>query len=199
MPRPKKIQPAPVEESTSAETTMPAPIREQIKTMSGFSNLEELRSELPETTAAPAEEVRTRRRRRTKAEMEAARGGSENMEDKRYADACANMAAFGGARGIKNVFKTAAVVTGKPEIELNKDEAKVWDDFFYVVSKKSNLDVGKTWYLVTFGILTLMEHVLVRVWQFNQETFTASLFDFFGFGKKEDQTVASEEPATESK
>jgi hypothetical protein len=188
MGRPKKVQPAPGGAVTAPES--PTPVREQIKNMSGFANLDELRESVPESTAVPTapSTEKVPRKRRTRAEMDAARGGSSvNMEDQRYADACANMAAFGGARGIKNAFKTAAVVTQKPSVELTKDEAKVWDDFFYVVSKKSNIDVGKTWYLITFGLLTLFEHVMVRVWQFNQETLTAQVFEFFGFGKKEEE------------
>src|SRR5579862_2820032 len=98
MGRPKKVQPAPGGSVQDASSDVPQ-VREQIKNLSGFASTEELRDAIPDSTAGPDPEVRTRRPRRSKAEMEASRGMSDTMlEDKRYAEACANMAAFGGAR-----------------------------------------------------------------------------------------------------
>lgn len=134
-------------------------IRDAILNMSGFENEASLAAAIPDSTATSAAE-KPKRTRRTKAEMEAAKGGATpnpDMEDKRYRDAVTNMSAFGGAKTVRAAFQT----TGKP---LDAGEDKEVDDYFYVISKRYGLDASKSGlFLSLYAILLILRLIVTRL------------------------------------
>lgn len=173
--RNKSTPPAP----GAAVSAPPAvnPVRQQVKDLSGFGNREDLKNVLPESTAiAPGSEQPEKvRKPRQKKDV-------EDVTDERYNRAVAGMTSLGGSRAIKTVFKSAAHVTKKEELKLDKEEEQLWDDFFYVVGKKSQFDPTRPWYLVLYAIVLLGEQVVTRLWALNSDSFANSLGKFFGLG-----------------
>ena len=157
------------------------PVRQQVKDLSGFGNREDLKNALPESTAtAPSLEVEKVRKPRQKKEV-------EDVTDERYNRAVAGMTSLGGSRAIKTVFKSAAHVTKKDELKLDKEEEQLWDDFFYVVGKKSQFDPTRPWYLVLYAVVLLGEQVVTRLWALNENSFANSLGKLFGMGEDEEK------------
>lgn len=145
------------------EFTLPSasePVRPEVKRMSGFGSKEEMAASLRENTNEQTEELKPRRTRRTKAEMQAARGETPidpNMADPRYRQAIGKMNAFGGPKLISGAFSAVGVATGDKTIPLNPEEKTDVDDYFYVLSKRYNvLDPTRHWItmaLYFFGML----------------------------------------------
>lgn len=164
------------------------PVRQQIKDFSGFSNLDQLKDSLPETMAAV--EIKSRKPRAPKV---------EEISDPYYEKCIANMTGGGGQRIVKSGFKAAALITEKPEVDLNADEEEQWKQYFYVVGKKAKLDPENPWVLASFGVGLLLENVLVRLWKLNSESFTSSFMKLFGMSKDEDEpeVKGKEEPSGE--
>ena len=95
--------------------------------------------------------------------MEAEAAIDPLMADPRYKSAVADMTAFGGARFIKTGFRVAGGIMEDKEIPLKMDEERRFDDFFYVVSKKSGFDPTRAWYMVLYLFVLLAECVGARV------------------------------------
>lgn len=186
-----RIQP-PVTGAAVTEPPSVTPVRQQVRELSGFSNREELRDALPDSTASQHGDEPKTRKRRTKLEMGQA---SEDMQDPRYAKAVAKMTALGGARGIKTGFKVAATVLNDKEVMLDSEECELWDDYFYVIGKKSKFDPSNPWYLAGYGVLALVEQVLTRVWKANAGSFANSIAELFGLGPKKEETEEQSEAA----
>lgn len=177
--------------SDSQTNSVPV-VREQVKKLAGFESREALREVVPDSTAHV--ETSTDEPRKRKPRTPAAPPTDPLMLDPKYAKAVAGMTAFGGARVIKGGFQAAALVTEKPDVALNSQEQEQWDDFFYVVGKKSNFDPTRPWYLILFSLVLLGEHVLTRLWKYNSESLSSQLAELFGFGdKKEPQTETDHE------
>lgn len=161
------------EKTGSAEVV----IRDAIKTMSGFKDEDALAKAIPESTAEGNPEKK--RKRRTKAEMEAAKGSSLSPEienDARYKKAVTNMSAFGGAKTVRSAF----AVTGAP---LQADENEEVEDYFYVISKRYSLDASRSGiFLSVYAILLMLRLICTRL----LGTTSASLWSQFeGMFKKE--------------
>lgn len=171
--------------------TQPTPVRQQVRDLSGFGNQDALEAALPDSTATPgptAEPVKVRKPRTPKVEM---------PDDPRYAKAVADMTSFGGGRAVKAAFKTAAAVMDNEEVALNPKEEEAWDDYFYVVGKKSNFDPTRPWYLIVYALVLLLEQVMMRVWKLNEKSFTNQLAKFFGFGGSMEEAEPEKEDETE--
>ena len=174
----------------SKNKSTPNPVRQQVRDLSGFGSREELAASLPESTATPGtaaapEKVRKPRTPKTDA-----------TDDPRYNKAVANMTSFGGGRAVKTAFKTAATVMDKKEIALDATEEEMWDDYFYVVGKKSNFDPTRPWYLVFYAFILLLEQVTVRIWKMNEKSFVNHIAKMFGIGGEE-ETGPTEKPEEE--
>lgn len=123
------------------------PVREQIKGMIAPGNDDDFAKSLPESTQASASDVEApRRKRRSKEEMAAARGGSQPtqpevdplMSDPRYAKIMSRMSGVGGKKIIGFGFKAS----GKP---LSSDEETEIDDQFYIMAKKGGWNPAQSW------------------------------------------------------
>lgn len=167
-----------------------SPVREQIKNLSGTSKSELLES-VPDSTALDTgdDAPKVRRKRAVSADGPV----DPNMADPKYARAVAKMTAFGGARIVKGGFKVAAVATGDASLQLNPEESEDWDDYFYVVSKKSSIDPTRPWVLVITGMLMLIENVVNRAWKDSADSFVKSISNLFGLNKKEEETETEKE------
>lgn len=188
MGRPRKLETA----------KLPEPVREQVKTMSGFNSEEEMLSSLPESTitALPTDEA-PRRRRRTKAEMEALRAGEGSapdplLSDRRYQRAVGKGTFYGAPRIVKSGFSLAATIAKQDKIRLDDAETEDVEDFFYAVSKRHPFgDPFATWYGCLFLFLALMGALVgKRFAEAKGESFQKSLAKFFGYGgdASEDKT-----------
>lgn len=171
----------------------PAPIRSQIKGMSGFGSEEEMAESLPETTiAAPGASApgeKPKRKRRTQAEMAAVRGQTPGvvteedvlMQDPRYAKAVGNMRSAGVGKTIKGGFNMAAIQMKDDGWKLEPDEEEDVDDFSYVLSKKYNLlDPTRTWYTMAIYFCALMGTLIFkRAGRAKVESWLTKLTDIF--------------------
>jgi hypothetical protein len=143
------------------------PIAKEIKQMSGFEDVPNLREAMPKdidegaTVAAPGK--KTRKPRTPPAP--APRPAPNLMDDKRYAEACAEMSAFGGKGIIIRGFDAGAAALDDPKFKLQPPEERQWDNFFYVLSKKPLFDVGNPWFLAAFFIITLLSQLGWRVFE----------------------------------
>ena len=191
-PRKNPIETGP----TPATTTPPEPVRSQVKEMFGGGSADEFRQSLPESTAAgtPTETPKRTYKKRATVETPA----DPDMQDPLFREAIAGMTSLGGARAVKTGFKAAAFVTSKPDMELNQDETKLWDQYFYVVGKKSQFDPTRPWYLVLYGLLLLGEHIMVRIWKLNADSFANSLGKWFGMGPEAKDEKETEGEAAEN-
>jgi len=146
---------------TEKVTTSPAvnPVREQVKQMSGFANLEELKAAVPESTALPTE--KKERKKRAVAEV----SDDPNMSDPKYKEAIGNMTAFGGKKVVSAGFSTAATILKDDKFKLDAEENKVWDEYFYVVSKRSNFDPSSPWFLAVYFVVMLLTQLGARLWE----------------------------------
>lgn len=183
MPMPKGAKKGPdgkmVAPSVSSPSTSkaPAPVREQIKNLAGMSK-EELAKSVPETTAGTIDD-KPKRGRKPSEPIDPL------MQDERYRKAIGNMTAFGGKRVIKSGFQAAALVAADKDIALSQEEEENWDDYFYVVAKKSNIDPARPWILAITGVMMLFEQIIVRLFKNGTNDFTKQIGEFFGFLEKE--------------
>jgi hypothetical protein len=192
MPRPRKDA-----VSNPAPAPSPDAVREQVKQMSGHQSEEEMAASLPENTMLPGmeETVQPRRKRRTKAEMDAARGvpaqgADPNMTDPKYVKALKDMQAFGGSSIVKGGFDVAALAMRDPAIKLQEPEEDRLDGYFYVMSKKYNvLDPTAHWFtmaLYFFGLLG--SFIFTRLAHKKGNEMIDQLTRWFG-GKEESETA----------
>lgn len=137
-------------------------VREQIKQMAGFDP-----ENLPETTAAPlgsdSEAPKKERKKRTPRAPEGPQVNLDDpMSDPVYKAAIAEMTGFGGQRLMGAPFEIWAMVAQNPELRLSKDEQKRWAGFWYVVSKKANVDPASWLNLSIYGAMMFIEQVTTR-------------------------------------
>lgn len=183
------------------ESPHPAPspetVRTQIKMMSGHASEEEMAASLPDntmTTPALEEPARTRRPRRTKEEMAAARAAQAgeadpNMSDPKYVKYLAEMRGFGGASLVKGGFNVAAIAAKDESIRLQDEEEAKLDGYFYVMSKKYNvLDPTNHWFtmaLYFFGLLG--SFIFARVAKAKGDSIVKQFTHWFGGEKEEEE------------
>ncbi len=114
------------------------------------------------------------------------------LNDKRYQEACAEMAAFGGKGVIERGFDSGARLLNDEKFKLSEKEQRTWDNFFYVLSKKPIFDVGAPWFLALFFVITLAAQLGWRVIERSEATFFKELFDGW-FAKKEPEPLSEPE------
>jgi len=159
-------------------------IAKEIKQVSGFADLEELRAAMPEnpdatpsaTGIAPQPGSKKRGPRRPPQPKVPALPPDPFLNDKRYQEACGRMAAFGGKGMITRGFDAGAYALDDPKFKLDERENLIWDDFFYVLSKKPMFDVGNPVYLAVFFVVTLLAQLGWRVIERSESTFIKDLF-----------------------
>jgi len=147
--------------------------------MSGFGNIPDLKDAMPKDVDA-AEPTVTKKTTRTKrgsaASAPASAPSNPLMNDKRYADACAEMSAFGGKGLIIRGFDAGAIALEDESFKLDAKEERQWDNFFYVLSKKPLFDVGSPWFLALFFIVTLLSQLGWRVFERSEIPILVELF-----------------------
>jgi len=162
-----------------------SPIAREVKQVSGFQSFDDLRAAMPADPDAtlPAEGATPakpkRARRKTGSPSPTARPAPAPdpfMNDPRYREACAEMAAFGGKGMIIRGFDAGARALGDDTFKLNAKEERTWDNFFYVLSKKPMFDVGSPIFLALFFIITLCAQLGWRVVERTQSDFIIDLF-----------------------
>jgi len=163
---------------TGPTATVPG-VREQVKQMSGFASIEELRAAVPESTATPVE-PKTRKPRTPRVEET-----DPLMNDPKYRQAIGNMTAFGGKKAVTGSFAVAASALKDERLRLNEEEEQTWDEFFYVVSKRSTLDPSSPWFLVAYAIVMLLMQVGTRMWERSGYSGLFAMFDKMTPKKKE--------------
>jgi hypothetical protein len=147
-------QPAPTVNAPVME-----PVRDQVKQMSGFNNLEELKAAVPESTATVPTPERKPRQKRVLEDADPL------MNDPKYRAAIGNMTAFGGKKVVASGFATAASALRDEKFKLNSEEEQVWDEFFYVVSKRSNFDPTSPWFLAIYAVVMILTQLGSRLWE----------------------------------
>lgn len=154
-------------------------IAKEVKQMSGFDDVENLRDAMPkdidESAGTPAIGGKKTRKPRTPS-TPSAKPTPNLMDDKRYAEACAEMSAFGGKGLIIRGFDAGAVALDDPTFKLKVPEERQWDNFFYVLSKKPLFDVGSPWFLAAFFIITLLSQLGWRVFERSEIPILQELF-----------------------
>lgn len=133
--------------------------RPQIKQMLGGESDEDFAANLPDSTSGPVASE-PKRKRRTKAEMDAARGQAGEVlppvVDKRLEKARAKFASLGASKFIDAGFSTM----GKP---LTEEEKGDMDDYFYLVSSKGSIDPSQSWVvLIICGLVFLGQLIFTR-------------------------------------
>jgi hypothetical protein len=180
------------------------PIAPEIKQVSGFANRDELKAALPrnlDPSPEPASQPENKKPRAKRKPTAAPQGAPDPfLNDKRYQDACAEMAAFGGKGVIERGFEAGAVVLDDPKFKLSASENRTWDNFFYVLSKKPIFDVGTPWFLAAFFVITLAAQLGWRVLERTESEFIKDLFrKRFGEDEREisdeAKTIDDENPA----
>lgn len=199
MGRPPKIKPIPAVPTADQQAT--DAVREPIKQMSGFATAEEMEASLPANTMTPPQgEEKPRRGRRTKAEIEAARGGQVPiadplLNDPEYKKAIADMQAFGGSGMVNGGFSLAAKISHDDTMALSSEEKKRFDGFFYVMSKKyTALDPSGHWFtmLMYFAAL-LVSSIGTRFVAKKSDVINRKLGEFFGFNFDDEDKPEGEE------
>lgn len=137
-------------ETVTPPASSPEPIRSQITKLSGFDNIDEVINAAPDAAQVQAGEDsrvgpngRKLRRDGTERAAKKPRGTvnvDDPMNDPRYRQSIAGMNFYGAPRVIKRGFKTVATLTHDAELDLNDDENKAIDDYFYAVSKHTSFD-----------------------------------------------------------
>ena len=151
MSRMKKEQPAPG-----------GAVREPIKDMLASGSEQSFTESLPEVTTSETmgdspEEIRVRRKRRTKEEIAREKGAQPKVPiDERLERAKAKAAGLGGAALIESGFR----VSGKP---LNTEEDEDLKDQFYLISVKAGIDPSGSWlFVILYTVALLARLVLSR-------------------------------------
>ena len=159
------------------------PIQQEIKRTSGFETVADLKDAMPkDPDAAFAEafgEVPKKTTKKTAASKTAAPAAAPNpfADDKRYQEACGRMSALGGKGMIIRGFDAGAKALDDETFKLNAEEKLVWDDFFYVLSKKPFFDVGSPVYLAIFFVVMLFAQLGWRVLERTESEFLSNLFN----------------------
>src|SRR5574337_552615 len=184
----KKTEPA------STPVVNNAPVREQIKQMSGHANAEEMAESLPDNTmVAPIEET-PRKKRRTRAEIEAAEGMDPRLTDPHYRKAVAGMSGFGVPKIIKGGFDLTATVSQDVKWKLDDGEKETLDDFFYALGVRyGSLDPMKHWVttaLYFFGMLGTF--IMSRAMQSKTNSWIKSFTGWFS-GEEEKKAEKAED------
>jgi hypothetical protein len=141
--------------------------------MSGFANREELKAAIPETTSTPIETPQRKKYQRKTVEVET----DPLMTDPKYKQAIGNMMAFGGKKVIDSAFSTAATALRDERFRLSEEEEQTWDEFFYVVSKRSNFDPSSPWFLAIYAIVMLLTQLGSRLWERSGHKGLFAMFD----------------------
>jgi hypothetical protein len=153
-------------------------IAKEVKQMSGFDDIPNLRDAMPKDIddggAIPAPGKKSHKPKSSA--PPAPRPAPNLMDDKRYAEACAEMSAFGGKGVIIRGFDAGAVALEDPSFKLKPPEERQWDNFFYVLSKKPLFDVGSPWFLAAFFIITLLSQLGWRVFERSEIPILQELF-----------------------
>jgi hypothetical protein len=153
-------------------------IAKEVKQMSGFDDVENLRDAMPKDIdegGATPPLGKKQRKPRTSAPS-TPKPAPNLMDDKRYAEACAEMSAFGGKGVIIRGFDAGAVALDDPDFRLKPAEERQWDNWFYVLSKKPLFDVGSPWFLAAFFIITLLSQLGWRVFERSEIPILQELF-----------------------
>jgi hypothetical protein len=180
-PKGMKRNPDGTKASNVPQPTTETPVRPQIKQMTGHASETEMAENLPTDTMAGAPgspEDEPKRKRRTKAEMDAARGAGAslddpNMSDPRYKRIIEKTRAMGGVKIVKSGF----ALSGKP---LDQDEELDFDDYFYVVSKKVKFDPASSWLMMIVWFAGLMcQAIAARVLKSKGEDLMKKVIEWF--------------------
>lgn len=161
---------------------MATPIQKEIKNASGFADVDELRDAMPPDPDVTGQKVPgaqpspTRKARKPRTPTAPTPPPDPFLNDKRYQEACGRMAAFGGKGMIVRGFDAGAFALKDEKFKLDEKEELVWDDFFYVLSKKPFFDVGSPVYLAAFFILMLFAQLGWRVLERSESEFLNGLF-----------------------
>jgi hypothetical protein len=191
---PNKKTPPPDGGSVQTES----PISASVSRMSGFSSEQEMKDSLPDSTLTSEPDEKPRRKRRTKEEILAAKGGAgniaidadPNMSDPVYRKAVEKMRSAGISTTVKSGFKTAAIATNDANWELDDEEIDDIDGFSYVMSKKFPLmDPTRHWISMLLYFVALMGTMIFKRAVLSGEDsflgkFTADFKKAFGFGEK---------------
>lgn len=135
-------------------------VREPIRAMLAGGSEADFKDSLPEQTSTEdtggsPEEQAPRRKRRTKAEIAAAKGeGAPAPVDKRLERAKAKASGLGGAALVKSGFQIAS----KP---LNSEEEEDVDDQFYLIANKAGIDPSGSWLFVILYTVALMARLIL--------------------------------------
>lgn len=140
------------------ETDQPQ-VRGPIKDMLAGGSDEDFKASLPEQTSTDGEgslEPPTpRKKRRTKAEMAASRGGEAQPVDKRLERAQSKMTGLGAAGLVTAGF----TMSGKP---LDEEEKEDVGDQFYLISKKMGGNSESWIFIILYTIALLAKLVIIR-------------------------------------
>lgn len=144
--------------------------RPQITQMLAPESDKDFEESFPDSTANPQLPLPEKRKRRTRAEMEAARANGEvtsgpaTKEDERLEKCKRKFAAMGGGRMVK-----AGVGRLTPEKPLDKQEQEDVDDYFYMVAAKGGIDPMKNWFTMWLTLFCLLlQLVLSRTEMFDK-------------------------------
>jgi hypothetical protein len=172
------------------------PIPREVKQIAGYDSIEELRGAIPANVDEPANAgaapKKARKPRAPKAP--AAPVTPDPMLDPRYVKAVGNMSAFGGKRIIIRGFDAGATMLEDEKFSLNDEEKQVWDDFFYVLSKRPLFDIGKPWFLALFFVVTLFSQLGWRVLERTEQPFLKQLFPDKEEQEEEFTNVIADQP-----
>lgn len=157
------------------------PIQPDVKKISGFTDFSELRAAMPadpdlEGANAPSKPGAKKKRGPRKVAATAPPPPVDPMTDPRYREACGNLSCFGGKKVIVRGFDAGAYFLKDEKFKLDKDENATWDDFFYVLSKKGALDMGKPIILAFTFVVILFSQLGWRVIERSQSPFIMQLF-----------------------
>lgn len=136
-------------------------VREPIKEMLAGGSDKDFKESLPDVTssedAGSPEEMRPRKKRRSKEEIARERGDTPEVKvDKRLERAKGKAAGLGAAKLVESGF----AASGKP---LNEEENEDVGDQFYLIATKAGVDPSGSWlFLIIYTIALLARLVLVR-------------------------------------
>jgi len=179
-------------------------IREPIKQMTGFPTEAAMADALPDNTMTPPEGEAPKRKRRTKAEIEASRAQVEPevdplMADPRYRKAVEKMRSAGLSTTVKGGFEAVALGTQDDEWRLKPEEITDVEDFSYVVSKKYAIfDPTRHWISMAiyfFGMLGTL--VFKRAAKAQAGAWIKQVTEWFTGGEEKDaQQIEDEKKAS---
>lgn len=146
--------------------------RPQITSMLAPEPDKEFGADLPDSTANPLPTEPQKRKRRTRAELEAAgfypklgtAPASVEVTDPKLEKIKRKFAAMGGGQMVKAGFSRLT-----PDKPLNDSEAEDVDDYFYMVAAKGGIDPSKNWYMMFLTLFCLLLRlVLTRTDMFDK-------------------------------